>query len=335
MSSEPERYSKLAPLGIELRTNLALEAVQFFRPQSYEHNCAFLGKTPNQNASLPLAATDFLDYLEKTGSLQDSYKYIYRIRHLLEQMALTGILIDMGTGTSHNAMIPRCYYFIKELTTLQGTGLFWLAPALGVDFLFHLAAPGIVQITGTDKAGDQAAGTGILFHPYNILTCGHVLRDMEVDRQQTFQGAECTIVEQFIHPKVDVAVIRVNKPLQPVGGLAFLSPVIAQPVFTLGYPKIPFTQAPALTMQTGSITNESVTTLTGAEVFLYSAIARPGNSGGPVISSEGYIVGISSEDLSYKDDAFSPHYAGIPSYRIANAIDDLRIGVQIPFERFE
>lgn len=158
---------------------------------------------------------------------------------------------------------------------------------------------------------------------------------MRIDCQQTFQGIEHTIVKQFIHEKVDAAVIRVNQPLQPVAGLAFLSPIIAQSVFTLGYPKIPFTKAPALTMQPGAVTSESVTSFEGDNLFLYSAISRTGNSGGPVISNDGYIVGISSEDLSYKDNAFSPHYAGIPSDEIAKAVDDFGIGVQIPFERFE
>lgn len=335
MPSERERYSNLAPLGIQLRLSLALAAIEFFRPLAYRQNCEILGKAPNSNAIEPLPAFDFLAYLEKRGILREANKYLHRIRDLLDQMASTGLLIDTGLGASRNPMMPRCYYFLKELTTLQGAGVFWLAPALGPDFLFHVASPGIVQITGTAESGDKAAGTGILFHPHYILTCGHVLRDMEVDRQQTFQGSECTIVEQFIHAKVDIAVIRVSQSLQPVGGLAFLSPVIAQSVFTLGYPKIPFTQAPALTMQPGSVTSEAVTTFEGDELFLYSAISRPGNSGGPVFSSEGYIVGISSEDLSYKDDAFSPHYAGIPTQGIAKAIDDLGIDVQIPIERFE
>ena len=32
---------------------------------------------------------------------------------------------------------------------------------------------------------------------------------------------------------------------------------------------------------------------------------------------------------------FLPHYAGIPSHELAKAVDELQIGVQIPFERFD
>ncbi len=337
MSSQTERYTILAPLGIELRTELALAAIEFFTPLSYKKNCEILGKTPDQNAIRPLPASDFLVYLKNEGVLQEPDKYLHLIRHLLGQMASTDILIDMGHDRSGHALIPKCYYFLKELTSLQKSGISWLAPALGPDFIFYYAAPGIIQIAGTKDNGDKHAGTGIVFHPHYILTCRHVVCDMKVDSPQTFQGVECTIAESSIHthPEVDVAVIQVHQSLRPVAGLSFLSPIIAQSVFTLGYPRIPFTREPALTMQPGSVTSESVTTCSGEDLFLYSAIARPGNSGGPIISSEGYIVGITSEDLTYKDDVFSPHYTGIPSIQLAKAVDDLGIGVQIPFERFE
>lgn len=128
MSSERERYSKLAPLGIQLRLILALKAVEFFNPKTYRRNCEILGRTPNPNAIEPLAAADFLAYLEKRGILREANKYVFRIRDLLEQMASTGLLIDMGLGTSRNPMIPQCYYSIKELTTLQAAGFFGSPP---------------------------------------------------------------------------------------------------------------------------------------------------------------------------------------------------------------
>ena len=59
-----------------------------------------------------------------------------------------------------------------------------------------------------------------------------------------------------------------------------------------------------------------------------------------MISEEGYVVGIASEDLTMKsnnekDSAFSPHYAGVPSHIIVKAIADMELDVEIPFEDFE
>lgn len=335
MSSVRERYSKLAPIGVELRMKLAISAVNFFSPTAYKDNCAVIGKTPDPKAIRPLSSSDFVDYLEKKGIIDEPSRYVEQIRQLLERLATSGILTEMG-GEGSNVMLSKFYYCLKERTTLQKTGVFWLAPALGDDFLFHLAAPGIVHITGVNKKGDVCAGTGIIFHPHHILTCAHVVNDMTVDKRQNFQCVECIIDKHYAHEKADVAVIKVSQLLQPVPGLSFLPPRIAQPVVTLGYPKIPFAQKAALTIQRGEVTNESIITLDGHRVFLYSAIARPGNSGGPIISSDGHVVGIAMQNLSQddRDNAFSPHYAGIPSDEIAGVLDDLGIDVQIPFEDF-
>lgn len=334
MSPVNERYSQLAPLNVELRTTLAISAVNFFSASAYRENCAIIGKEPDLEMIRPLSAYDFTKYLEKKGILTAPLKYTERIRQLLDRMEATGILTEMG----HDSFVqmPKRYYCLKELSTLQRDGVFWLAPALGDDFLYHLAAPAIVHITGINHSGDVCAGTGIVFAPHHILTCAHVVKDMTVDKRQVFQSVECRITKHFAHLKADVAVIRVDKPLQLVPGLSFLSPTIAQPVHTLGYPKIPFVREAALTMQRGEVTNELVTTYDGHQVFLYSAIARPGNSGGPIISSDGHIIGISMQDLFQQDEknSFSPHYAGIPTHQIAECLDDLDVDVQIPIENF-
>src|ERR1700676_1245185 len=256
MSSEKPRSSRLAPLSIELRTTLALAACNFFSPLSYRDNCELIGKTPDSNSIRPLGAWDIVGYLKKKGVLEERHSYSERIRQLLDRMAATGILTEMGHGPG--VLMPKMYYFMKELTALQKTGNLWLAPALGDDFIFHAFAPGIVHITGVDEKGDVHAGTGILFHPNHILTCAHVVEDMKIHERQRFQGVECVVDGQFPHPTADVAVIRVGTVLQPVRGLSFLSPTIAQPVVTLGYPKIPFAREAALTIQRGEVTNESV-----------------------------------------------------------------------------
>ena len=116
------------------------------------------------------------------------------------------------------------------------------------------------------------------------------------------------------------------------------TPVVAQTVYTLGYPRLPGLRDASVTMQQGAVTNESVTSLAGERLFLYSAISRPGNSGGPVMSEDGYLVGISIVDATGKYDAteaFSPHYAGIPAQVVVKAVQDLGLGIQLPFESYE
>ena len=116
------------------------------------------------------------------------------------------------------------------------------------------------------------------------------------------------------------------------------APVVAQTVYTVGYPKLPGLREASVVMQQGVVTNESVTSLAGESLFLYSAISRPGNSGGPVMSEDGYMVGLSIVDATGQyqaKEAFSPHYAGVPSQVVVKAVEDLGLGIQLPFEHYE
>ncbi len=109
-------------------------------------------------------------------------------------------------------------------------------------------------------------------------------------------------------------------------------------VHTLGYPKLPGLRDATVTIQHGAVTNESVTSLSGEPLFLFSAISRPGNSRGPVVSDDGYIVGLSIVDSTAEygsDEPFSPHYAGIPAQVVVWAVESLALGIDLPFEKYE
>ena len=56
------------------------------------------------------------------------------------------------------------------------------------------------------------------------------------------------------------------------------------------------------------------------------------------MSGEGYIVGLSAVLTTGqygKDEAFSPHYAGISAQVVVEAVKDLCVGFQLPFENYE
>ena len=91
-------------------------------------------------------------------------------------------------------------------------------------------------------------------------------------------------------------------------------------------------------MQPGAVTNEHVTTLGGQALFLYSAISRPGNSGGPVLSEDGFVVGMAVEDhrADYNgSQPFAPHYAGVPAEVLVYAVEELAPDIQLVIENLE
>ena len=261
----------------------------------------------------------------------------FRVARIVEQMVSAGLLMRTARGNSGIAALRDHYV---SLVTIEGAPreLFQLVPVLGPEYLHRLCAPSLFHITGKND-GDPVAGTGLVVDASHILTCRHVVSDMTLDRRQDFRGREYGINAIHRHREIDVAVLRVDgPPLSPMRGLLLQAPVVAQTVYTLGYPKLPGLRDASVTMQEGAVTNESVTSLAGASLFLYSAISRPGNSGGPVMSEYGYVLGMSIVDATGEypgEDAFSPHYAGIPAQVLVKAVDDLGLGVRLPFEDYE
>ena len=346
MGSPREKYVRLAPLDVDSETKIACLAQHFFSPMCYREVCQVIGKASAENAISPMASADFLKYLDAMEVLREpADKYIYHIRDLLGRMAASNILVEVGSSGTH-VLIPKSYYTSFEASNIRSTGLLWLAKPLGGRFIHRQVSPAIVHIAGEDEPGNVVAGSGVIFDSHHILTCRHVVSGMRVDRKQKFQGKEVTIEERsiFKHEKDDVAVIRVDTPLNPIPGLAFLSPMVTQAVYTFGYPKIPNvrprlpdTDDAYLVVQRGEVTNEHVVASDKTELFLYSAIARPGNSGGAIVSDDGYVVGIATDltDGQYEgENIFSPHFAGIPAHIVAKAVTEMELDVQIPYETF-
>ena len=329
-----------APWGLESRIKLVALSCNFFNANKVADSSTVIGKkVPSGGSPEPLTVNDFLKYLEVTKAFPQTPSAL-RVTQIVKQMASTGLLVHSGYGKPSVSGLQEHYLYMATVWEAR-RDLFRLVPVLGPEYLYKLCAPGLVHITGTNAKGDAVAGTGFVGHPSSVLTCRHVVSDMKVDNYQVFQGKEYAVDEEsvHVHSEVDVAVVRVGEStLSPLQGAIFQAPVVAQTVYTLGYPKLPGLKDASVTMQQGAVTNESVTSLSGESLFLYSAISRPGNSGGPVMSEDGYVVGLSTVDARgqyHPDEAFSPHYAGIPAQVVVKAVEDLGLGIQLPFENYE
>ena len=340
-----ERYVQLSPMSVEQEIALTLWARAFFSPANYAKNCQAIGKAPASRSITPMSGRDFMDYLKTTRLLEDPNRYIYHIRDLLGRMAANNILVEMPSRDSSFVMIPKSYYALSEVSTMRSAGVLWMAKTLGGRFIHHQIARAIVQIAGQSAEGDARAGSGVVFDPYHILTCRHVVSDMSINRTQNLQGNQVIVEHKAIlkHGSLDVAVLRVREPLRTVPGLAFLAPFVTQRVYTFGYPRVPCalpgrSDSSPLIVQGGEVTSDSISVIGGGDLVLYSAISRPGNSGGAIVSDDGYVVGITTElaEGQYSGEGpFSPHYAGIPAQILARAVDEMDLGIRFPYETFD
>jgi hypothetical protein len=329
-----KRFSSLAPLSVQDQENLALAAFSFFSPIKYEENCQIIKRTPTPGTCHPFDGGDFLKYLESAGILAQPRKYQARIAELIARLENARLLTPVGYGK--DIFISKSYYFLKQLTTLEKKGLLWLSEALGPEFIRKQYSPFIVQITGVTDSGDEHAGTGLIIGERYILTCAHVLKDMKIHDQQTFQSQSFRVRDCLAHPSADVGLLKLEEPLRVLDSLSFRDPAICEALYTMGYPRVPLARSAPLVMQSGEVTSTDVTLLHGEEVFLYSAVARPGNSGGPIVSSTGHILGIVTQELSEESITFStPFHAGVKTSTIRSLLKELDPSIILPIEDYE
>ncbi|WKL52862.1 serine protease [Pseudomonas kielensis] len=333
-STSDSRYSRLQPLPAHERASLAIQAFAFFSPTKYEENLRILGENPDPSKTTrPLSVIQFIEYLEKTEVLNEAFKSLSQITALLEAMEREGLLVVVGHGNF--VLAPKLYYSMKELTSRERKGYAWLTPALGADFLYGYFGKFTVHIIGDNNAAEHG-GTGFVISDRHILTCAHVINGMTVRTEQTFQGKACRVKQTYVHPLVDVGIIELEEPcLNDSKAIGFRDPVIGEQLYLLGYPPVPMASEAPLILQGGEVVNERILDYQQQEAFLYSAIARPGNSGGPIIARSGHVLGIVTEDRNNPDHPHALFFAGLATSTIANALAELSAGVDLPVETYQ
>ncbi len=323
----------LEPFNIELKIVLSLQALNFFSPMNHEKYRTELGQQSSGATMQPFSVGDFLNYLKK-DSFPDAWKFSQAITELLKKMERADVLVPAGIKNSPG--IGNCYYFFKVLTEKQKLSKCWLAKAIGYELLPYLLSSNIVQITGKNSDGDIHAGSGIFINPSMILTCGHVLIDMNIDEIQIINGQKRQVVRYKSHSEIDVGIVEMDSPcFENVNQVIFAEPKILEEVYVIGFPRIPQTREAMLITQRGEINSTNAASFDGSKVFFFSAIARPGNSGGPIISTDGHVVGIVTQEFSFQDENSFPFYAGVPTSEIQKALKEIDENIILPLENYE
>ena len=98
---------------------------------------------------------------------------------------------------------------------------------------------------------------------------------------------------------------------------------VLQEVILFGYPKIPLTMRPHLTLHSGEI-NATIETRNGEQLYLISNYASPGSSGGPLIDYRGMLVGVVSDSLEAEyegEHSLFQHSAAVTLDRVQKFIE--------------
>lgn len=159
-------------------------------------------------------------------------------------------------------------------------------------------APSIVKIVALEpECGQQTEGSGFVYAPDHVLTNAHVVagsHTVHIVGDGTGASLNLTATVVFYDPNRDVAVLYVpglSRRNLTLGGSAS-SGTAAE---VAGYPENgPFTAVPARVRTKEEVSGPNIysdATVTRDVYVLYASV-HPGNSGGPLIATNGEVYGI-------------------------------------------
>ena len=327
------RYSSLSNLSISEQSELSIRLCNFFAVLNAEKLRKELGLPITKGVAEPLKLIDFLKYMKNNG--RDYWPKMQRIQELVEKLKHHNILQYRG-GSDLNST----FFFMREFTEREKKGSLWLGTILGSAYVGHEIEKDVVYIEGTTPKGDISVGTGTLISDGAILTCAHVVDDMKVEHV-IIRGNKYSIRDTMSHKVVDVGLVRLTETVEPLSkDIALRDSKLLEPIVIAGYPTIPRSLEPCYTLQTGEISGHIQKTMDSYPMDLFSAIARPGNSGGPVLGLDGCITGIVTRSLERQQEesdamAVLPFFASVPACEISRCINEISDGgIDVPWENY-
>jgi S1-C subfamily serine protease len=311
----------IAPGSLAWRIQVATLAHRFFG-MIHDPNVAQLINQPadaGKAGAWPVAYFEL--YLQKIGVPTGEATVVSR---MLDEMARAGLLMRAGWRPDMGGLPMMGELYISQGSrSPQTQGTMWLSGVLGPDLIIEAYKLVTVEISGV---GSPRWGTGLVLDRAHVLTNKHVTRalrghDIEIRTRVPVSGEEVVTRQTRLHEhaELDVAVIEVEPPeagsFTPLPGMVFRDPAWADEVYLLGYPRVPWMVETDITVQRGEVVNPLVRTPrirdddteaagiipSRGKAFLYSAIARPGNSGGPIVAHDGRVIGIVVESTEQSD----------------------------------
>lgn len=156
------------------------------------------------------------------------------------------------------------------------------------------AQPSVLKIRGANDCGRGVEGTGFVYAPDRLMTNAHVVAGVD-DPEVEIDGSTTSAEVVYYNSDLDVAVLSLETGDAPPLAFAETAGKAADGVAILGYP-----QDGPYDVQPGRIRSEQrlrSPDIYGEgtvirEVFAVRGLVRPGNSGGPIVSSAGDVMGV-------------------------------------------
>lgn len=340
------RYSNLQPLSLDEQATITTFAIDFFSGLQNKKYRNYLKLPINPERLQPLTLGNFLNWYEKEHD-QEIYSKMQRVVELIGMLSRKKCLISAGHGQGSP---PLCesYYSMLELSCIEAKGVLFLGKFLGLRHIANATKGNLACITGKTPKGDEHIGSGILITPNIVLTCAHVLNDMQIDAHLKINGHSYKIDDHESHPEIDFGTIIIKEDIKHkfCNDIALRNSEVLEPIVIIGFPKVPRKLDSSPITQSGEIAgriNSYSEKNTNIQLELFTAIARPGNSGGPLLSEDGKLLGIVTQSLERqkeetdRENQILPCFAAVPSSEIFRGFKELEIAqnYHIPWEDYQ
>lgn len=186
-------------------------------------------------------------------------------------------------------------FFPRYLEPFAPERIVEVAPAPGSatrDPQVQRAELSVFKVRGNNRCGDGIEGSGFLYSPHRLMTNAHVVAGV-TDPKVRVGTRNLPAKVVYYDSDLDVAVLDVD-----IDGPAVhfdTSGKARQPGVVLGYPNDgPFDAQPARIRAEQRLRSPDIYgrgTVT-REVFSLRGLVRPGNSGGPLVSLDGKVLGV-------------------------------------------
>ena len=156
------------------------------------------------------------------------------------------------------------------------------------------AEPSVLKVRSTNSCGRGVEGSGFLYADDRLMTNAHVVAG--VDRAEVIID-DSVVGATVVHydPQLDVAVLALDDGDRPVLPLDLEGAQPKEGVAILGYPQDgPYDVRSARVRSVQRLRSPDIYGNGSVlrEVYSLRGLVRPGNSGGPVIASDGRVVGM-------------------------------------------
>ncbi|MDF2529215.1 MAG: Trypsin [Gammaproteobacteria bacterium] len=328
----------VAPLTLEEQVDITFGAMNFFDLSNNIKYREELGLT--NKGIVPFSVMEFFNWYKKDKLINR----FHRVLELLRLLSAKGCLQEAETYVV-NSIFDQRYTCMLGISAIERQGALFLGKYLGPRLVADQIKYNLAQITGKNENGDNRIGSGILINAQIVLTCAHVIEDMNRDDSLKINGIDYKIRQHEVHPDVDFGVIILEEPVMSpyCKDIALRTSHLLEEIIIAGFPTIPLSKDPIVLVQKGEISTRIESYLDKRELELFTAIARPGNSGGPVMSIDGKLLGIVTQSLERQQEendlgqTILPYFASVPANVIFEAFDDLEVAKEfsIPWEDYQ